>query len=104
MLNKYECIKKLAAQRGEEIVVSMMSLADPWAELSDGPFDHASVDTAMGHEAVPEAVREDRLSRIPLARFARPAEIANAVLFLASDEASFITGAELVVDGGNTAV
>jgi len=29
----------------------MMGLADPWAELSDGPLDHASVDTAMGHGA-----------------------------------------------------
>ena len=62
------------------------------------------VDTEMGHQAVPETVRAERLARVPLARFARPEEIANAVLFLASDEASFITGAELIVDGGNTAV
>ena len=60
------------------------------------------VDTKMGHEAVPESVREDRLSRIPLGRFAEPQEIASAVLFLASDDASFVTGTELVVDGGAT--
>jgi NAD(P)-dependent dehydrogenase (short-subunit alcohol dehydrogenase family) len=49
-----------------------------------------------------EAIREAS-EYIPMGRFGKPEEIANAVLFLASDEASFITGHLLLADGGNTA-
>jgi NAD(P)-dependent dehydrogenase (short-subunit alcohol dehydrogenase family) len=49
------------------------------------------------------ARRERRLVHIPMGRFGRPEEIAKAALFLASDEASFVTGSALVVDGGITA-
>ena len=42
-------------------------------------------------------------SHIPLDRLGQPGEVANAILFLASDEASYVTGAELMVDGGLSA-
>jgi len=43
------------------------------------------------------------LSRIPLGRHGEPSDVAYGVLFLASDESSFMTGSELVIDGGWTA-
>ena len=46
---------------------------------------------------------EAMMGRVPLGRFGRPEEIAYGVLYLASDESSFVTGSELVIDGGRTA-
>ena len=46
---------------------------------------------------------DPRLPRVPLGRIADAGEIARVILFLASDEASYVTGAEVVVDGGLTA-
>ena len=47
-----------------------------------------------------EAVRELMESRIPLGRYGEAIDVAYGVLYLASDEASFVTGSELVIDGG----
>src|SRR6516162_7220392 len=44
--------------------------------------------------------RDDKIALTPLGRIGKPIEVAYGVLFLASDEASFVTGAELVIDGG----
>jgi NAD(P)-dependent dehydrogenase (short-subunit alcohol dehydrogenase family) len=49
------------------------------------------------------AVYQRMLSRIPLGRYGQPEEVAYAVLYLASDESAFVTGSELVIDGGWTA-
>ena len=57
--------------------------------------------TAWLVESGPQAF-QDNIARIPLQRVGQPADIVNAALFLASDEASWITGVNLVVDGGQS--
>ena len=46
---------------------------------------------------------EERLKRVPLGRIGIPEDVAYGVLYLASDESSYVTGSELVIDGGSTA-
>ncbi|MFV0281997.1 MAG: glucose 1-dehydrogenase [Rhodoblastus sp.] len=59
------------------------------------------LESFMGVPDTPEN-RAKFVSTIPLGRMSRPADIANAALYLASDEAEFITGVEFPVDGGRT--
>jgi len=47
--------------------------------------------------------RQDRMERTPLGRLGTAQDVAYGVLYLASDESSFVTGSELVIDGGRTA-
>jgi len=61
------------------------------------------VDTPLQAPYLTEDLRQEFAAGIPLGRIAEPREIAQVALFLASDESSYMTGAELVVDGGFTA-
>ena len=63
------------------------------------------IDTQMIREAFPDDdVRNARISSLPLGRMGEMDDVAKGVLFLASDEASYMTGSELVIDGGATAM
>lgn len=64
-----------------------------------GPIETPMLRSARGSDAQ----LDDTIERVPLGRIGRPEEIAYGVLYLTSDEASFVTGSELVIDGGRTA-
>lgn len=69
--------------------------------VSPGPTATEKVQARMENPALRPA-EENRMKKIPLGRYASPRDIANAVVFLASEMASYITGAVLPVDGGYT--
>jgi 3-oxoacyl-[acyl-carrier protein] reductase len=62
--------------------------------------DTGFMKTALGVDSLPEEVRERLTADVPLRRLTLPSDVATAVTFLASDEAEFLTGVCLDVDGG----
>ena len=94
---------------------ALRSFARTWtSELKDrririNVLSPGAVDTPMFDEQFPSKdgaaeARKQIMTMTPLARLARPEEIASAALFLASDQSSYVAGIDLLVDGGLTAV
>ena len=68
--------------------------------ISPGPIDTPGLSELLASSETGKQRRKMISTTVPLGRFGRPEEIAKAVVFLASDDASYITGIELFVDGG----
>ena len=68
--------------------------------ISPGPIDTPGLSRLFENGQGGEQVKTTFLSTIPMGRFGTPDDVAKAVLFLASDDSSFVTGIELFVDGG----
>ena len=68
--------------------------------ISPGTVDSPSLAERLEASTNPEQARRDLVARQPMARLAQPAEIAGAAVLIASDEGTFMTGADIVVDGG----
>ncbi|MFD2141232.1 SDR family NAD(P)-dependent oxidoreductase [Ancylobacter oerskovii] len=72
--------------------------------VSPGVIETAGLNDLFGGGAQAEGVKTGMVASIPAGRVGKPEDVADAVLFLASDAASFVNGAELFVDGGMTQI
>jgi 3(or 17)beta-hydroxysteroid dehydrogenase len=86
------------AQRGYDIRCNSVHPGQIRTPMMNSIIERVGRETNMGQAAAEDVF----LAQIPMAKFQEPDDIAHGVLFLLSDEARFITGTQLVVDGGMT--
>src|SRR5262249_38695137 len=97
-----------SASKGAIVALTRQMAVDYAADgLRVNAICPGSIDTPMLREgpamtADPEAARRRLIALHPLGRLGTPEDVAAAALYLASDEASFVTGATMVIDGGMT--
>ena len=91
-----ELVKKISTMTKEELLALARELGPKGIRVN--AVAPGIIETDM-MKAVPKEVIEPMIQRIPLKRLGQPEDIANAFVFLASEEASYITGVILSVDG-----
>jgi glucose 1-dehydrogenase len=92
-----------ASKGGLEMLMKTMALELAGKGVRVNNVAPGAISTPINNSWLHDATKRRReLKRIPLHRIGRPEEVASAVLYLASDEASYVTGATLFIDGGRT--
>jgi cyclopentanol dehydrogenase len=94
-----------AAKGGVRLLTKSIAIQHAREGIRCNSVHPGSMNTEIVRQAIPnpEALAE-RVRSIPLGRLVEPEEVALAVLYLASDESAYVTGSELIIDGGLTAM
>jgi NAD(P)-dependent dehydrogenase (short-subunit alcohol dehydrogenase family) len=97
-----------ASKGAVRLLTKSTALAHAKENIRANSIHPGVIETPMLREVIeaepdPEAAKAEWMKGEPIGRFGRPEDIAYGALYLASDESSFVTGAELVIDGGWTA-
>jgi NAD(P)-dependent dehydrogenase (short-subunit alcohol dehydrogenase family) len=100
----YTATKGALLQFTRALALDMASRGIRANAVCPGVIDTPLTDQFLARAPDPNALRAEYASVSPLKRLGTAREVANCVLFLASDESSFVTGSALVVDGGTTAL
>lgn len=98
-----DTVAYVSSKGGVTLLTKAMAIDHAQANIRINAIAPGPVDTPMLRNAVSQEQIDIFSATLPMRRLGRPEELANAALFLASDEASFVTGAILAVDGGQTA-
>lgn len=91
-----------ASKGGVNSFIRALALELVAKEITVNAVAPGGIDTPGTRQATDGKARNQALAAIPLKRFGKPEDIANAVVFLASDKSSYITGQTIIVDGGWT--